>query len=560
MYNIIQLNDKDLSELQQIAKELGLKKTSTLRKEELVYRILDEQAIVGATKKAAAAKANEERKEGQPRKRSRISVKKEGDKVYTATKDKAQKLEANTPPLPAPAPIFKDEISQPAEVQTETTNADTVAEKPKAKRGRKPGSKNKTTLEKEQLSAPKETEKQTPAVPAPVPVPMENDDMELPALNLTGGDDFIPIEDLPSEKIELPTELLGKFEATKMDTAAPVPAEKPEKENKPNNNKYQARQQRYNNNNNRNNNNNQAGRQQQQHQNTNHPAPQNTTANLPAPQPVVAEQVVQQPKPVEKPYEFDDILSDKQSAEKEYTVEEKLSTLYQLQTMMTEIDKIKTLRGELPLEVQDLEDEIAGLETRLQNYQAEIKEFEASVVEQKHKITESTTLIDRYKAQLDNVRNNREFDNLSKEIEFQGLEIEFSEKKIREFGEAVDAKKKDIAELTEKLEGRKADLVQKKSELEQIISETKQDEEKLREKAKKLEATIEPRLLTAFKRIRKGARNGLAVVYVQRGACGGCFNKIPPQKQLDIKLRKKIIVCEYCGRIMIDPELAGVED
>lgn len=165
MYNIIQLNDKDLSELQQIAKELGLKKTSTLRKEELVYRILDEQAIVGATKKAAAAKANEERKEGQPRKRSRISVKKEGDKVYTATKDKAQKLEANTPPLPAPAPIFKDEISQPAEVQTETTNADTVAEKPKAKRGRKPGSKNKTTLEKEQLSAPKETEKQTPEVP-----------------------------------------------------------------------------------------------------------------------------------------------------------------------------------------------------------------------------------------------------------------------------------------------------------------------------------------------------------------------------------------------------------
>ena len=247
------------------------------------------------------------------------------------------------------------------------------------------------------------------------------------------------------------------------------------------------------------------------------------------------------------------MATDKQSAEKEYTVEEKLSTLYQLQTMMTEIDKIKTLRGELPLEVQDLEDEIAGLETRLQNYQAEIKEFEASVVEQKHKITESTTLIDRYKAQLDNVRNNREFDNLSKEIEF-------SEKKIREFGEAVDAKKKDIAELTEKLEGRKADLVQKKSELEQIISETKQDEEKLREKAKKLEATIEPRLLTAFKRIRKGARNGLAVVYVQRGACGGCFNKIPPQKQLDIKLRKKIIVCEYCGRIMIDPELAGVED
>ena len=242
------------------------------------------------------------------------------------------------------------------------------------------------------------------------------------------------------------------------------------------------------------------------------------------------------------------MATDKQSAEKEITVEEKLSTLYQLQTMMTEIDKIKTLRGELPLEVQDLEDEIAGLETRLQNYQSEIKDFENAVVEQKHK------------TQLDNVRNNREFDNLSKEIEFQGLEIEFSEKKIREFGESINHKKGEIAELSERLDGRKADLVQKQGELEQIISETKQDEERLREKAKKLEANIEPRLLTAFKRIRKGARNGLAVVYVQRGACGGCFNKIPPQKQLDIKLRKKVIVCEYCGRIMIDPELAGVEE
>ena len=142
------------------------------------------------------------------------------------------------------------------------------------------------------------------------------------------------------------------------------------------------------------------------------------------------------------------MATDKQSAEKEITVEEKLSTLYQLQTMMTEIDKIKTLRGELPLEVQDLEDEIAGLETRLQNYQSEIKDFENAVVGQKHKITESTGLIEKYKAQLDNVRNNREFDNLSKEIEFQGLEIEFSEKKIREFGEAINRKKTEITELT----------------------------------------------------------------------------------------------------------------
>ena len=291
MYNIIQLNDKDLSELQQIAKELGLKKTSTLRKEELVYRILDEQAIVGATKKAAAAKANEEHKEGQPRKRSRISVKKEGDKVYTATKDKAQKLEANTPPLPAPAPIFKDEISQPAEVQTETTNADTVAEKPKAKRGRKPGSKNKTTLEKEQLSAPKETEKQTPAVPAPVPVPMENDDMELPALNLTGGDDFIPIEDLPSEKIELPTELFGKFEATKVETPAPVQTPAP---------KFQPRQQRDQNQKYNNPRNNNYNNPRQANNNNNTTAEGEASASIP-----------QQPerKQVEKPYEFEGILT-----------------------------------------------------------------------------------------------------------------------------------------------------------------------------------------------------------------------------------------------------------
>lgn len=254
------------------------------------------------------------------------------------------------------------------------------------------------------------------------------------------------------------------------------------------------------------------------------------------------------------------MAKDKQSAEKEYTVEERLSTLYQLQTMVTEIDKIKTLRGELPLEVQDLEDEIAGLETRLENYKLEIKDCDAAIAEQKHRITESTGLVEKYKSQLDNVRNNREFDNLSKEIEYQGLEIEFSEKKIRELSEASAIKKEEIARLSEKLDGRKADLDVKKGELDEIIAETKQEEEKLREKAKKLEAAVEPRLLAAFKRIRKGARNGLAIVCIQRGACGGCFNRIPPQRQLDIKLHKKVIVCEYCGRIMIDPELAGVKE
>ncbi len=254
------------------------------------------------------------------------------------------------------------------------------------------------------------------------------------------------------------------------------------------------------------------------------------------------------------------MAKEKQSAEKEYTVEEKLSTLYRLQTMMTEIDKIKTLRGELPLEVQDLEDEIAGLETRLGNYKSEVKGYEGAIAEQKHRIKESTGLIEKYKAQLDNVRNNREFDNLTKEVEYQGLEIEFSEKKIREFTEMVANKKEEIGNLSETLDGRKADIEQKKSELDEIISETKLEEEKLREKAKKLEAIVEPRLLAAFKRIRKGAHNGLAIVCIQREACGGCFNKIPPQRQLDIKLHKKVIVCEYCGRIMIDPELAGVKE
>lgn len=253
------------------------------------------------------------------------------------------------------------------------------------------------------------------------------------------------------------------------------------------------------------------------------------------------------------------MATSKQSAEKEYTVEEKLITLYKLQSMMSEIDKIKTLRGELPLEVQDLEDEIVGLETRLNNYNAEIKDLEDAVSQQKNKITESTAAVERYKTQIDNVRNNREFDNLTKEIEFQGLEIEFSEKKIREFSVVVTEKQNETTLCSDKLDGRKADLAQKKNELEEIVSETKQEEEKLREKAKKLETMVEPRLLTAFKRLRKGAHNGLAVVYIERGSCGGCYNKIPPQKQMDIKMHKKVMVCEYCGRIIIDPDLTGVE-
>lgn len=249
----------------------------------------------------------------------------------------------------------------------------------------------------------------------------------------------------------------------------------------------------------------------------------------------------------------------KSSEPKELTVEQKLKALYQLQTMLSEIDKIKTLRGELPLEVQDLEDEVAGLSTRIDKIKSEIDELKSSVAAKRIEIETAKVSVEKYKSQQDNVKNNREYDFLTKEIEFQTLEIELCEKKIKEFTAEIGIKTEDVEKSSVELEERKKDLEQKKNELDEIISETKAEEEKLREKAKVLETTIEPRLLQAFKRIRKNSRNGLGIVYVQRDACGGCFNKIPPQRQLDIRMRKKIIVCEYCGRIMIDPELAGVE-
>ena len=240
----------------------------------------------------------------------------------------------------------------------------------------------------------------------------------------------------------------------------------------------------------------------------------------------------------------------------ELSVEEKLKALYQLQTMLSEIDKIKTLRGELPLEVQDLEDDVAGLSTRIEKIQNEITDLKASVASKRIDIETAKASIEKYKNQQENVRNNREYDVLSKEIEFQSLEVELCEKRIREALAAEKAKNEEIERSKVDLEERTKDLEAKKAELEEIVSETKHEEEKLREKAKVVETTIEPRLLQAFKRIRKNSRNGLGVVYVQRDACGGCFNKIPAQKQLDIRSRKKVIVCEYCGRIMVDPELA----
>jgi len=241
--------------------------------------------------------------------------------------------------------------------------------------------------------------------------------------------------------------------------------------------------------------------------------------------------------------------------EKEISVEEKLKALYELQTVATEIDKIKTLRGELPLEVQDLEDEIAGLQTRIDNYTSEVQEQQKEVTGRKSEIEIAKAKIDKYKEQQDNVRNNREYDFLSKEIEFQTLEIELCEKKIRDSQAAINFKNEEITNATELLTERNIDLTQKKGELDEIVSETKQEEEKLRERAKEVETLIEPRLLTAFKRIRKNVRNGLSVVTIQRDACGGCFNKIPPQRQMEIRLRKKVIVCEYCGRILVDPDI-----
>lgn len=237
------------------------------------------------------------------------------------------------------------------------------------------------------------------------------------------------------------------------------------------------------------------------------------------------------------------------------TVEERLRALYDLQKVVTEIDKIRTLRGELPLEVQDLEDEIAGLETRMTNLESDIKKMNDDILAKKNEIKEAGLLIKKYEAQQSNVRNNREFDSLTKEIEFQTLEIELCEKRIREFTAEMKSKNELLESSVKLINERKGDLKAKKAELDEIVSETKTEEERIKSKTKEIEARIDDRLLTAFKRIRKNARNGLAVVTVARDACGGCFNKIPPQRQLDIQLRKKIIVCEYCGRILVDDEL-----
>ncbi len=244
---------------------------------------------------------------------------------------------------------------------------------------------------------------------------------------------------------------------------------------------------------------------------------------------------------------------------KEMSVEQKLQALYELQTTLTAIDEKRALRGELPLEVQDLEDEIAGLDTRIEKIDSEIKEFQSAITMKKGEVQEAQANLERYNNQLNEVRNNREYDSLSKQIDYERLEVELCNKKIKEATDQVAYRTNDLEIAKTEREERQKDLDEKKSELEDILAETREEETMLKERAKDLEVKIEPRLLGSFKRIRKSARNGLGIVYVQRDACGGCFNKIPPQRQLDIKMHKKIIVCEYCGRILIDPELAGVK-
>ena len=242
--------------------------------------------------------------------------------------------------------------------------------------------------------------------------------------------------------------------------------------------------------------------------------------------------------------------------EVEISIEKKLIALFTLQQNDSKIDRIKIVRGELPLEVEDLEDEVAGLETRIDNYIQEIELLDKQITDKMTAIKDSQTLIKRYEEQQNNVRNNREYDALTKEIEFQSLEIQLAEKRIREFTAQLTMSKEEIENAQHELSDRRNDMEAKRGELTDIVAETELEETELNNKSLQQQRLIEERLLIAYKRIRKNARNGLAVVPVERDACGGCFSYIPPQRQLDIKLHKKIIVCEFCGRILVDKQLA----
>ncbi|PKP20698.1 MAG: hypothetical protein CVU05_08490 [Bacteroidetes bacterium HGW-Bacteroidetes-21] len=243
----------------------------------------------------------------------------------------------------------------------------------------------------------------------------------------------------------------------------------------------------------------------------------------------------------------------------EISIEEKLRALYKLQLADTQIDRIRTLRGELPLEVQDLEDEIAGIQTRIDNISAQINQADQNIQTKKTEITQAELKIKKYTEQQKDVRNSREYDAFNKEIEFQQLEIQLCNKRIKEFTDQIAARSIELESSTKVLDERANDLHIKKQELEEIVSETQKEEETLTSLSEDCQKFIEPRLLGAYKRIRANTRNGLAVVVIERDSCGGCFNKIPPQRQLEIRTRKKIIPCEYCGRILVDKEIAGLE-
>lgn len=255
---------------------------------------------------------------------------------------------------------------------------------------------------------------------------------------------------------------------------------------------------------------------------------------------------------------MEDNVKTNNAEEQEITVERKLIELYTLQQIDSKIDKIRIIRGELPLEVQDLEDEIAGMETRIAKFNEELEKFAKDIVDYKNKIKEATALIKKYEEQQNNVRNNREYESLTKEIEYQSLDIQLCEKRINDCTKKSEMLKITLNETNARLEERKGDLELKKNELSSIVEETEKEEEELMARSKDSEQLIEERLLTAYKRIRKNARNGLAVVKIERDACGGCYNKIPPQHQLDIRMHKKIIVCEYCGRILIDQDIVDM--
>ena len=251
-------------------------------------------------------------------------------------------------------------------------------------------------------------------------------------------------------------------------------------------------------------------------------------------------------------------MASNSASSKEVSTEDKLKALYDLQQVYSEIDKIRTLRGELPLEVEDLEDEVQGLQTRIENLEDDIKGLTDEVSAKKNEIKEADLQIKKYESQQDSVRNNREYDAISKEIEFQNLSKQLCEKRIKEYSVEVKSKKELCDENKERLNERMQDLESKRAELDNIIAETQADEDALLTKAEQISSAVNDEyLLSAFNRIRSGARNGLAGVTVQRDACGGCFNKIPPQRQLDIRLHKKVIVCEYCGRVLVDEAIKG---